>query len=1012
MKSIITGGYIAAGSILALAIFGIFTKKIESAMIVSLFLLFEGLTYISSFFLDIAFRDTFSRYLLLLVALVLSTVGTFVLRSQEESMYQQIHRVIASYMGWITILYMGGSSYIDPLYYTLVIIAMVIISHVSGLKYPSMPVIGSSLIIETIILFDVEVINTSYLFPVAVIHVIILPIIFYLQDREIIRFRKESGIRTALSIYFLPLIPIYLAMSRGAIVAPFSHILVGLFAASWVLYFSISIKDTDNFYQTLITSVMVIIMFLYSIFNTGVNMVVMEIIILLVMVRLLPEIKEKYAQIARIVLFSISIITSARLYVEGTMIWYCVLHMIMILLLLYLPSIRKNGIADREVNIQILLIGINLSIFYILKKTDISFMILVYLIVIVLYLLTRFTSIKIPYLIISVFYTLVGSSSITYNLESIDQAFIFGLIGFSIIFIIGIIGRAKFDNLPSGWILSSLPLILMSSNIVNHWLLNGFILILFICSLFSILINKKEYWYLIFLFEAIWMRMVNYGEVVSLFGVSVWSLSVMITYIILGVVILFTIFSIRNESWIPTVFLLSIWLLTSVVYQNFENQFQDLILENTTWMVSQIGLIGFMILSYFNFYKSSTIVIIDKVKQFSILGILNYLLLLLVANPLADIFGNIITLMLLLIGNRVREEMTISKPVLMVYLISLTTNLIGFSLSSRIGTNIFFILIILVLSYSKILIPLFTSMSNTIKNLMIYCFTTILMLVFIGIGSLLIIDGLVIFQIISLMIMFQIRNMDDERKIMQSIVFLLGNLILLSSVFDLDFEIYTLFNSEMAVQAYRFIITAMIWISFIYIAWQINERRDSKELMPELDFITVAVAVNIILLIIVSSLQFTHLQFIKSNEMNQILATITVSSLIILAIYERKVMVSKVSKAGMIASFIVLLQSTLLAFFSSPMAVLILSIVAVFLSIVAFYTNDRKLIIVSIAIFMLVIIKFFLDLMFFIDPLDKALSGIFTGIDFLWFAASFNRISGLLKPHEDILDSDDATMKI
>ena len=94
-------------------------------IIVSLLLLSEGILYITSFFSDIFERTTVTRYTLLLVSLTITTIGVLSVSKLKETAFQMIHRVITIYVGWITILYLGGSSYVHPLSFTISILYLI-----------------------------------------------------------------------------------------------------------------------------------------------------------------------------------------------------------------------------------------------------------------------------------------------------------------------------------------------------------------------------------------------------------------------------------------------------------------------------------------------------------------------------------------------------------------------------------------------------------------------------------------------------------------------------------------------------------------------------------------------------------------------------------------------------------------------------------------------------------------------------------------------------------------------
>ncbi len=957
-----------------------------------LIILAEILMLISQFILDSLERTTYSRNLLLWSSIIISATGAFSVIMFNDNQLQQIHRIGTAYAGWIVIYYLAGSNYVSELSFTTAVIIQILLMHLIGLIYPTIIVVSAYVSLEFLILIQSRVINSTSIFFVGIVVIISIPVILYLKKYSNLVIRDHFISNNMLILlYSIPLLSIIISVSNGALIAPYTHILFGLFCISWSIYIYI-FRNEETYRDTLQSlSKSMILLFIigitnYSFNNSGVDLIALHIGLTVAILFLRNILNYDYQIIAKLINLIVTILVSYQLYIDN---YFHFVTSLTTFVLSFLIIFGKEIFLKKITEIDFILFNLSISSFssmiFLQRQFSILLIIgnlfalcLVYLVFYKSKYLYRYWTIIAGQVLVLLSFT---------RYAELDNNEIITIISCSaFLFLIGFIDRSLLkDYIVIGWSALSLPLILILNDQNNHYLINAISFMLLGFGFFSIFkrINGvlNNYLPLIFGLAAVFSRIITRGDTSEILGLSVWSISIIFIYIYIGCLIflMVDITTVNNKFYLFFIYNLS-WLITGFFILEKSEEYNDLkIRKAITTIILILFLVQLVLINFqaklFNSFKR-----VEKINSISILGILSYLLL--ISSPLIRGYQLLWypIIFFLILPSFTQKDLHLLLQEKLIWFVS-----IGLNLILMLSTDGFsFVLSILIIQFiylnSSYFRQVFGSLTaKTTKNSLIFDMCGYFIITTITVFLLNNLIGIIIWSL--LIFQFLWKNIKEKVEI--------EGLHLIQAMVISYTSLFWLINQEYEYLTYS--IGLVVSILFIYLDKNKLLENTKSGIIPTINESTLAVSSLVFAQIIGICWIIAENKFISLDQLIRFVAIVMLIILVIGFFIERTYSKTILSDGLIIASFIIAITSTLIGYFETSLSNLILATLAISISIISLLLKEPKLFNIGIGVSVLSLLKGIFDLIL-LDGLDRSMSLLVVGIQAIWYAIVYNSL--------------------
>ncbi len=979
--TLIYGGYTISAVFFILSIVLYNIDRFDKSIITTMLIISESISFYSSFMLDIVERNTGTKYILLVTSISVASIAIISGRFLRENNYQMIHRVIGIYIAWITIFYLGGSSLVSPVVYTLAILIFTSVFMIVNLYHPSLPVMGSFAIIEFIVFLNTTVINTSYLFYILIFHIVSIPLILILYEKKITLdefFR--SRIKLMVTIYFIPLLSMLVAMSNGALVSPYPHIVLAIFGSVWTVYF---IMMSDNKHErdnsmlaAIVTIVLYLSLFVYALNVRTVDLIVMFIGVIFITAILRISLSERYKIYSRIIPQIISIALVYQFYYEALYPVYSMFILYGLTLVISYFSNWKNRemISELEFNINILILSVFIATHFFLRNTSIYMNSYYFIFLLIVYYLMRRSGYDSRYRIFTISYAIVGLFSYYYHLDQYVNNIIQLMIISLIIFAISFIDDLKIaESIATSWLTISLPVVFGLTKISNHWILNGYLFEMTLFAFGSIyLMSKKELsvlWPYMFYIFGFLGRLIRYGDNVYLFEVvSIWNITVVSMYSLLGIFMIISTYI--DKDWYTPIVSLFGWLGLGLLTINSAKNFDDYFIPENLWIIMQIGTLLSLVTII---AKSKEISSLDLISL-SVIGLFNLILMSLIASDMKYILWLILLLTQIFVTYRLADQH--SQTAVFIWLANISSNLIMFSFYNELTIDFMFIVLFLIMTTSNLNRLLFDMDDNQIINIIYFVMISILIYVFTYAEKIPVFQGILVYYTVTA-IALTVSNRSDKKY--SSLIF--GAIFIMTSSIFMGFNKYN---------EYIIYVNWLVGLMVMIINSENILTAHTQRYVPQINYLSASTATINIMLVIVTAWHLINDRLINETVLNRWLAIIAFAVLILSIIIERIKNSNNLTDGMVISSFIILIVSSLIGFFSTATSNFILGSVAIGLALSGIILHDKKLFSIGMSVSSISLIKFIIDLIYIEKNMDRALSGMIIGIQAIFYAIVYS----------------------
>lgn len=976
-------------SIIALLLVPLFLQiKRFHRHIVTTFLLFsESVGFFSVYMFDLMERTILSRNILFIVSILIGLISLSSILYLKESNYQMVHRVIGSYIAWMSVYYVAGTVYITSMVFTLCIMVLLLGFMTISLFKPSLPVMGSFVIIEFLVFLNTTVINTSLLFYISLLHIIIMPIMLFLYDTRIkIDGLGSADVKMLILIYFIPLLSQMMAIGNNALLNPFPLILLVVFGISWTLYFMYARKKTEISSETKIFALLAILMlfFLQTIFSMNMvssNLIVIYTGVIIITTILRGTVAEEYRVITRIGSLILASLLVYPIYNVLNYSMYLTLTIFLLTFLLsYTDEIRfKKSPGEKEFSLGVIIFAIFVSLHYFLKPTPIYIISVFFGVSLVISFISRRIGYRYWYQVFSISLAIVGLSSYYYHSDEtiliISQLLIITLLGALLATL------SKFDdkgNMLISWFILALPIVFGLDKVTNHWVINAFLAVMQLFALISIFLSlRKEVsitWFYLFSVFGLLGRIFQYGESSAVVDLSVWAVTVSVVYI--GIGLLLNVFKIlhikRSDSrWYDNFLPLILWLLLGLVINYFAAEFSNEFIRNHLWMVIQSGIVLFMLLDLFVILKNSSQ---NALTSISFTGLLHVIFISTVDSQLKGILW--ILLIVILMSVMFRMTANTSSVSILLWLVATSSNLILLSLQNVYAIDVMLVSLFLIFSSEAFLNILFTMDMRGRKflHVVLYILISMILLAF-RLADKLPFEHVVITYYLITAILLVISRYHKDTYLISGIVFLLFSTLLMG------YELHVLY------------LLIGCWVMALLVTF-VNYREllvsHTQKYLPTFNYLVVSQStINLMSILISAWFMFNQLRY-PADMLNQWLSLTMAVILVFSILFERIKSSNSITDSLVMSSFIILLGSSLLGFFTSATSNLILGSIAISVVIASLVLNENKLFRVGLSVSVISVIKLIIDLIYLSQTIDRAFSGLIVGVQAIFYAIVYS----------------------
>ncbi|MCY3414776.1 MAG: zinc ribbon domain-containing protein [Candidatus Heimdallarchaeota archaeon] len=989
---LIVGGLIGSVLLFILTIFMYRSKKFDRTIITSMLLISEGIGYLSAFSFDLLARSTFSRHFLLVIALIVTTIGYLSIIKLQETFFQMIHRVIMIYLAWLTLFYTAGSDYLTPTVFTITALLIVLLIYGTSISYPSLPVLGASVIIEFLVYLDSSMINSTYIFLLGLLHIIIIPSILILRTSERINLMHIKGkfLNMILFLYFIPMISLLLAVGRGALLSFYPHLLLAIFGITWTIYLlrmkSIDAIENMSMISITTTSLLFFAIFVYALNVGGLELLFLYLGVLIITSLLRSYIVPKYQFVSRLLAPLIGILVVGQLYYNGYSLVLTYGIYLLSLIFVYLPEIRNKKLPQPIEMLGIVLFhSMAISIHFILYRTSIYLLVANAVVLLIAYILMSRASIAYRYVLVGIGYGIPAIFSFFYN-EQAELIIIHLIISLAFL-VLPIIEKMKRpQNAIFTWLLLSIPLVFGLSLTQNNWLINLTSVELFLFAFASLFLMYKfemrSTWFVMFSLLSLIGRAAFYGDSI-ITDISVWSLSNLSLYTGFLIALMILQFT-RSIDWIESMIHLLSGVLMGFIIAAYSDFHRDFWLAENIWIIMQLIVVFYLIIYTIQFLRFS-----DEQSLFSlaVIGFLNFLVMSLVETEWKNILWAVSILLHLAVVYRFNDQL--GEKASFSWLASNLVNVIAFGLQNEIYM-VFMFLIFFLLFITSPFIRLSMKLgerSLSILDVVLYGFLILLVVIFVLLSQMSAFYGLMTFYGITILQVIYILSSEKRFNDMT---------LMISVIFALFSTVFTAFEES------GLIIQVVMWLGILIFSLVNRElifSSHERSIFPYITYHSLGIAGQFMIAILTSLWYAINLRVVPEYMANRWL------SLLMFVVLSLSLIVDMIRKQTtyfndglVISAFVLMLGSSLFGFYSTSTSNFILGGVAIVLTAIALTVKDNRMFRIGLALSLFSIIKFLIDLVILEESLDKYLSLLIVGIQAVYYAIIYSRISQLKTP--------------